>query len=281
MGDLQVTPFAAGLGADVSGIDLASLDDAGFDAVHAAFLAHKVLRFRDQELPPAAQLAFARRFGAPEVHPIVEGTEDHPDVIRVFKPAGASASFGVGWHSDNSFFVEPSLGTVLYGVTIPPVGGDTLFANTEMAWEALSAPLQSALRDAVAVHSAREAYDPVLVGREKYDGDGPLKYRESDIIGEEVRHPLVRSHPETGRLGLYVNPMFTLRIAGYRRNESRALLDFLFAHVVQPEFTCRFGWQPGTVALWDNRCVWHYAMDDYAAHERLMYRVTIQGDRPR
>jgi len=279
---MEIQPFAASLGADVLGADLSKpLSDGDFRAIHEAFLEHHVLAIRGQDLDRVAQLAFARRFGEPEVHPIVEGTEEHPDVIRVFKPAGSAASFGVGWHSDNTFFECPSLGTVLYGETIPPVGGDTLYASMEAAWEGLSAPMQACLEGLCGIHSARRAYDPELVGREKYEGDGPLTYRYSDAVKATVTHPLVRTHPESGRKSLFVNPMFTTGIEGFARAESQALLDFLFTHAVQPEYTCRLRWAPGTVAMWDNRCVQHYAMDDYRDHDRLMWRVTLAGDRPK
>jgi taurine dioxygenase len=278
---VQVVPLTGALGAEVGGVSLARLASAeAMDEIHRAFLEFGVLVFRDQELPPERQLAFARRFGEPEVHPIVEGTEEYPEVLRVFKPAGERASFGVGWHSDNSFFERPSLGTVLYGVTIPPFGGDTLFASTERAWEALSPTLQERLIGLRAVHSARRAYDPGATGKAKYEGGAPMRYRWSEAVTAEVEHPVVRTHPESGRRGLYVNPMFTERIVGMNEAESRAILELLFAHVPQPDFQCRVRWRPGTVVVWDNRCTWHYALDDYREHERLMFRVTVSGDRP-
>jgi taurine dioxygenase len=279
---LVIRPLAGALGAEVAGVDLSGpLSDAVFGEIHAAFLEHHVLCFREQRLDAARQLAFARRFGEPEVHPIVEGTAEHPDVIRVHKPAGESASFGVGWHSDNTFLAAPSLCTVLYGETIPPQGGDTLFACQERAYQALSEPLQRALADARAIHTAREAYDPALVGEAKYRGEAPLRYRYSDAIHAKVSHPVVRTHPESGRRALFVNPMFATRLEGFHRGESDALLAMLFAHGATPDFTCRVRWQPGTLTVWDNRSVWHYAMDDYQAYERVMYRVTIAGDVPR
>ncbi len=277
----ETRPLSAALGVEVRGADLAGPDaEAQWDELHRLFLAHHVLCIRDQKLEPESQLAFARRFGRPEIHPIVEGTDEHPEVVRVFKPAGESASFGVGWHTDNSFFAEPSLGSILYGVTIPPVGGDTLYANQELAWDALSPALQERLMGLHGVHSASRAYDPATTGTAKYEGKASIRYRWSDSIREEVVHPVVRTHPETGRRSLYVNPMFTLRIAELHEGEGRALLGFLFEHCARPEFQARLRWEPGTVAVWDNRCVWHYAMDDYRDHDRLMMRVTIAGDRP-
>jgi taurine dioxygenase len=171
--------------------------------------------------------------------------------------------------------------TILYGETIPSHGGDTLFACMERAWETLSAPLQAFLEPRVAVHSASTAYDPKTTGAAKYRGETAITYTFSDSIYEEVEHPVVRTHAETGRRSLYVNPMFTQRIVGLHADESAAILSLLYAHATRPEFTCRVRWEPGTLTLWDNRSVQHYAIDDYAEHERVMYRVTIAGDRPR
>jgi len=272
---IETRPLSGALGAEVVGVDLGrSLDDATFGAIHRAFVDFGVLCFREQQITPQQQVAFARRFGALDVHPIVNGTDDIPELVRVLKPAGESASFGVGWHSDNSFFEQPSLGSVLYGVTIPPYGGDTLYASMEKAYLALSEPLQRFLDGMVAVHSAARAYDPKVTGEHKY------RYDER-AINAEVQHPIIRTHPESGRKSLYVNQMFTQRIVGLTGDESRALLGFLYEHCVRPEFTCRVRWQPGTLTMWDNRSVQHYAIDDYQKFERLMYRVTICGGRPR
>ena len=278
---IEVVPIAGALGAEITGVDLAApLPEEVFAEVHQAFLAHAVVFFRDQSLAPAQQIAFARRFGEPEVHPIVEGSHEHPELVRVWKPAGESASFGTGWHTDNSFFPCPSLGSVLHGIVIPPYGGDTIFASTERAYDALSEGLRRMLDGLVAVHSASRAYDPANVGEAKYRGEAPMRYRWSESIREEVLHPVVRTHPETGRKSIYVNPMFTLRIRGLAEAESGALLGFLFAHCAKPDWSCRFRWTPGAVAIWDNRCAWHYALDDYREFERVMHRVTIAGDRP-
>lgn len=278
---LRVHPVSGALGAEIDGVDLSSeLDGATLEALHQAFLDHGVLFFRDQKLPPERHIAFARHFGEPDVHPIVDGVEGHPELVRVHKPAGAPASFGVGWHSDNSFFPRPSLGSLLYGVTIPPVGGDTVYASMERALEALSPPIQDLLSGLRGVHCAAKAYAPSVTGTAKYEGDAPITYRWSEEILREVEHPVVRTHPETGRRSLYVNEMFTTRLVGLEEAESRALLSFLFAHVARPEFHCRFRWTPEAVAFWDNRCVQHYAIDDYRESERVMYRVTIAGTRP-
>jgi taurine dioxygenase len=279
--DLRVRPLSGALGAELLGIDLAApLAEDDLARVREALHAHAVIFFRDQELTPERQLAFARHFGPPEVHPIVVGLPEHPDVLRVHKPAGEPASFGTGWHTDNTFFECPSLGTVLYGEVIPPYGGDTLFASMTRAYDALSERMRAMLEGLVAVHSAARAYDPAVTGEAKYRGDAPMTYRWSEAVEKQVEHPVVRTHPETGRKGLFVNPMFTQHIVGLTASESEALLAFLQSHATRPEFTCRFRWEPGSVAFWDNRCTQHYAMDDYRDFERVMTRVTIAGDRP-
>jgi taurine dioxygenase len=264
----------------ISRVDLSEpVNDAVFAEIHRALLDFAVICFRGQELTREAQLAFARRFGTPDVHPIAVGMEQYPEVIRVLKPPGESARFGNDWHSDNSFFEEPSALTILYGDTLPPFGGDTIWASMERAYDALSEAMKGMLDGLVAVHSASRAYDPEVTGA-AYRGEAPIRYTYSEAVETEVEHPVVRTHPETARKGIYVNPMFTQRIVGMEEHESRALLDMLYAHSVRPDFTCRIRWQPGTLTIWDNRCTQHYAMNDYYGHERLMYRITVNGDRP-
>jgi taurine dioxygenase len=280
-GDFEVRPLAGALGAEVSGIDVSTpLDDDALATLRRVIVDRGVAVLRDQKLSREAHLAFARRLGEPEVHPIANGMAEHPEIIRVLKPAGERAFFGTSWHSDNSFFERPTSFTVLYGETVPPVGGDTLFASMERAWASLSEPLRRFLEPLRAVHSASRAYDPRTTGDAKYRGDAPITYRYSDAIYAEAEHPVARTHPESGRRSLYVNPMFTQRIVGLAAHESDALLAMLHAHATQPEFTCRVRWGRGTLVVWDNRSVQHYAIDDYADFERVMYRVTVAGERP-
>ncbi len=281
MGPIEVKPLAGALGAELRGVDLAAApDDEAVAEIRRALLRHGVVCLRDQKLSREAQLAFARRLGEPEVHPIANGMAEHPEIIRVLKPAGEAAYFGTSWHTDNSFFEKPSAMTVLYGERVPPQGGDTLFASMERALETLSEPMRRFLEPLRAVHSASRAYDPRTTGEAKYRGETAITYTYSDSIYEEVEHPVVRTHPETERRSLYVNPMFTQRIVGLAPHESEALLAMLHQHATRPEFTCRVRWQPGTLVIWDNRSVQHYAIDDYADFEREMYRVTLQGTRP-
>jgi len=279
--DLTLRPLAGALGAEIQGIDLsAPRGSTAFAPIREAFLRYGVIFFRDQSLSRPAQLALAAHFGKPELHPIANGMEDYPEIIRVLKPEGEEAFFGTSWHTDNSFFEAPSSTTILYGETVPPCGGDTVFASMELAYQTLSEPIKALIDPLRAVHTAADAYDPRTTGEAKYRGETAISYTFSDAIYERVEHPVVRTHPETGRKALYVNAMFTDHIVGLNRHESDALLAMLYAHATRQELTCRFRWEPGSIAIWDNRCVQHYAINDYAEFERVMYRVTIQGTPP-
>lgn len=279
MSGLSIHPLTGSCGAVLSGVDLNSLSDGAFTAIHDALMQFGVIFFHDQDLSFEQQIAFGKRFGPLEVHPIVDGMQEHAELTKVLKPAGQSASFGTGWHSDNSFQACPSLGSILYGKIIPPFGGDTLFANQIAAYERLPDEMKRKLDGLHAVHSASEAYT-VEGTKEKFEKKTPITYSWDDSIMDEVLHPVVRTHPITGKKALFVNAMFTLRIADVPQEESRELLDFLFDHATRPEFCCRFRWRENALAIWDNRSVQHYAVDDYQDYERLMYRVTIEGDRP-
>lgn len=279
--DLQIRGLSGALGAELRGIDLSRpLAKRHHEDLLAAFHRYGVLCIRDQKLTHDSQIALARIFGTPDIHPIANGLAEHPEIIRVLKPAGEHAFFGTSWHTDNSFFERPSSVTILYGAQVPPVGGDTVYASMERAWEMLSEPLKRFLEPLRATHSARTAYDPKTTGDAKYKGETAIQYTFSDAIYEEVDHPVVRTHPVTGRKSLYVNPMFTQQILGLSKPESDGLLAMLYGLSTRPEVTCRIRWENGTVAIWDNRCLQHYAIDDYSDFERLMYRVTITGERP-
>jgi taurine dioxygenase len=277
-GDLDVRPISGALGAEIGNVDVSSdLDDATIADIRAAFLDHHVLVFRDQHVMPEQQMAFARRFGDLDIHPFVDGDPDHPEVIDIITRPDDRMNFGGGWHSDLTFLEAPDLGSVLYAVELPEVGGDTLFADQHAAYDELSDTMKGVLDGLSAVHSAAPQY-----------GDGGLSTRSAamatknpDASHATLEHPLVRTHPETGRKALFVNGGFTVGIAGMRRSEARPILDFLLRHAVKERFTCRVAWELGTLAMWDNRSVQHYALHDYAGQRRHMRRVTIKGDRPR
>jgi taurine dioxygenase len=280
---IQVTPLSGAVGAEVSGVDLArELDARTWAEVHQAFLDHLVLFFRDQSLTPEQQVAFAARFGPPIIDPFVKGPEDRPEMMVLVKDKHEKYAFGNGWHSDSTFLERPPMGSFLYSREVPAWGGDTMFANQYLAYEALSPGLRTVLDGLQAVHGARSYNQAIAGGR--FGPDRSIKLRDDEVMqaamAGEVEHPVVRTHPETGRKALYVNVAYTLRFRGMTEEESQPLLDFLHAHAVRPEFTCRFRWTPNALACWDNRCVQHYAINDYHGQRRVMQRVVAEGDRP-
>lgn len=278
---LSVAPIGGTMGGVVEGVTLAP--DTGAELVETIqheLARHGALMFRDQDLSPETMVALARRFGDPEVHPVVDGTDALPELVVVHKPPGWPATFGHGWHSDNSFFEHPSGITMLYSLIVPPEGGDTLFQSTSAAYNALSEGMQNLLNGLQAVHTGKHAFDPEGEAGNKYTGDAPMRFTYDPVVEEEVLHPVVRTHPLTGVKSLFVNPLYTTRLQGMSVAESEGLLEFLFEHIRKPEFGCRLDWQVGGLALWDNRVVQHYALNDYTGHERLMHRVTVKGERP-
>ena len=276
-----VTPVAGALGADIAGVDLSqTLSNAQWDHIHGAFLKHHVLRFHGQDMDPGAHLEFARRFGAIVSYPFGAGIPGHPDVLEIKKSPGDSRTFGNVWHTDTTYTPEPPMATMLIARETPAVGGDTVFLNTHLAFETLSPGLQATLAGLRAVNSANKRYGADTLAAKRSAGTGvQLKEAAPEAVLEAV-HPVVRRHPETGRPGLYVNPAHTTRFDGWTEAESTPLLEYLFRHQQRPEFQCRLNWRRGTLVVWDNRSVQHYAIDDYAGHSRVMHRVTIAGDRP-
>ncbi len=264
---------AGPLGAEVAGVDLSTpLSDDTVAAIRQALVEHQVIFFREQALTPAQQVAFGARFGPLNIHPYVAGMAGQPEVMEIVKEPQDRINFGGGWHSDMSFLERPAIGSILYAVEVPDFGGDTLFASQAAAFEALSAGLQRTLEGLSAVHSANREYSAQGQSAQKRSS---MNVAEADGLAGEHVHPMVLVHPETGRKALYVNPAFTMRIEGWKTRESRALLDFLFEHSRREDFTTRFRWAPGSVAFWDNRSVWHYALNDYAGQRRHMRRVTV------
>lgn len=274
---ITVEPSTGVLGAQIGGVDLASeLSDATIASIRQALVDHHVLFFRDQDLSPRQQMAFGRRFGELDVHPFVHGRPDHPEVLEIVTEPDDTFNFGGGWHTDVTFLDEPDLGSILYAVDVPAAGGDTLFADQHAAFEALSDTMQGLLDGLVACHSAGAQY-----GTGGYSTKSKaMDTKHAELAARTVEHPVVRTHPESGRKGLYVNPGFTTGIKGMRHDESAALLRFLYRHAVREAFTCRFRWEPGSLAMWDNRSVMHYALHDYAGQRRHMRRITVKGDKP-
>lgn len=276
---LHIEPLTGMMGAEISGVTLdADMDEVIIGQIRDALFTYGAIGFRDQSWSRDEQITFSRRFGELEVHPIVKGLTGHDEIIKMHKPAGVAATFGVGWHTDNTFFEKPSLGSIVFAEIVPPVGGDTLFANQQAAYDALSPGMKKMLDGMTAIHTASDAYTSETA-LEKYECTGPISYRHSDCIKANVEHPVVIRHPVTGRKALFVNPMFTVAFKGMSREESKPILDYLFRHAIREDFQCRFRWKPGSVAMWDNRIVMHAALNDYQNHERLLYRTTVNGEK--
>ncbi len=267
----DVRPYGATIGAEVHGVDLsASLDDATIAEVRAALCAYKVLFFRDQPLSTAQQVAFAKRFGELEVHPFIPANKEFPELVRLAKGPDMGG-YENGWHSDVSWREVPSMGAVLRAVEVPAMGGDTLFADMGAAYDGLPDDTKEMIADLVAVHDYTLAFGH-LVAPEKRD-ETRAKY-------PPARHPVVRTHPETGRKTIYVNRAFVSHIEGFEPDESNALINALASTAELPEYQCRFHWEPNSLAFWDNRAVQHYAASDYHPQRRVMERASIIGDRP-
>ena len=274
---LGVEPLSGALGAVVTGIDLARIDDAAFGRVYEAFLEHQVLFFRDQTLTPEQYLAFARRFGALADYPFAKGLEGHPAITVIVKEPHQTSNFGGMWHTDTTYQPDPPKATMLYAVETPRAGGDTLFADMYRAYDTLSDGMRAMLAGLDGVSSSGLHASSLRADHLK---SGSMQSEKAAPKVLEATHPAVRTHPETGRSALYVNPAHTARFAGMTRAESLPILEYLFAHAVQPELTCRFRWAPGSLAVWDNRCTQHCAINDYDGHRRVMQRITVQGDAP-
>jgi taurine dioxygenase len=272
---VEIRPLTAALGAEVHGVDLARLDDDDLAALERALHEHLVLFFRDQHgMTPQDQLRLAAWFGPYEQHPF---TRHHPDIehLAVLDQTTPREDGGNSWHSDSSFMERPSLGSVLRAVQLPPLGGDTCWASMYAAYEALSPPVRALLDGCTALHDLTLTLTKAIAGGHKV---GDLEQLRAQW--PPMEHPVVRTHPATGRRSLYVNSNFVTRIVGLTDAESSALLRLLFEHVGSPEFQVRFHWEPGSVAMWDNRCTQHYAVPDYTGHRRVMHRVSVTGERP-
>jgi taurine dioxygenase len=280
---IEVKKISGAIGAEISGVDLSKdLSNEQFSEIHQAWLANCVIFFRDQKLDLDAQKRFARRFGELILDPFVVAPPGHPEIMVVTKMPEEKKNFANMWHTDASFMDKPPLGSFLYGVEIPPYGGDTMFANQYLAYETLSVGMKKMLEGLKAVHTAKSYNEEVDSGH--YNDTRSMKLRFDDVMQKaskgQVEHPVVRTHPETGRKALYVHVAYTERFAGWTIEESKPVLDWLYAHAVRPEFTCRFNWTAGALAIWDNRCAQHYPINDYQGFKRVMHRVTVMGDRP-
>ena len=271
---MEIRPRESGCGAEIRGIDLKSLNRDEAEAIADAQAEYGVVFLREQRLTPGEQLAVAERFGPINVNRFFTPVPGHPRLAMVLKEPHHKHNVGGGWHTDHSYDEAPALGSMLYALEVPSTGGDTLFASMYKAYEALSPGLRRTLAGLSAVHSSRHVFgEGAAYARQDDD-----RFHNAGEARQDAVHPMVIRHPRTGRPALYVNPGFTVRIGGWTAEESRPLLKYLYAIAAREEHTCRFRWEVGSVAFWDNRATWHYALNDYPGERRLMHRVTVEGE---
>ena len=273
MGEMQIRPLSAQCGSEVTGVDLRAIGDEEMTALRQALAETGVVLLRDQQLSPEDHIAFARRWGEIDINNYFPANGGYPEIAEVRKAETQFVNIGGGWHTDHSYDAVPAMGSILVARELPPVGGDTLFASMGAAYDSLSDGLKATLEGLRAVHSADHIYG--------HEGIYAKTDQAADLKGHDISanavHPAVIRHPVTGRKLLYVNPAFTLHFEGWTREESQPLLQYLYAVGMREEFHCRLQWQPGSVAVWDNRATWHFAANDYHGHRRLMHRITISG----
>ena len=267
---LDVRPVSGSLGAEIFGVDIGTLTDAAFDEIYRAFVEYQAIIFRDQKLTTDQYLTFGKRWGEIQLYPYAKGLPSHPEILEVLRTEKDAVAFGNVWHYDGSNYPAPPKATMLYALELPPAGGDTMFANMYDAYESLSPGMKSLL----------ETLKGLNVGQRELsffsDLSGMTKKDPGDMVVSTL-HPVVRIHPDSDRKSLFVGHRME-HFEGMTPEESAPLTAFLRSHAIRPEFTCRFSWQVGSLAIWDNRCVQHYAVDDYVGHRRRMHRITIAGE---
>lgn len=274
---LEIEPLSPAIGAVLRGVNLAeNASDDLIGDIRSALLKHQVIFFEGQDFTPTQQRDFAARFGDLHVHPLYDRDEGHPEIMIIDNHVDNPTDNNF-WHTDVTFIDTPPMGSILAARQLPPVGGDTMWASMTAAYNALSKPMQKFLQGLEAVHDFSFAFTAEgLAGSQA----GREKYEKAVAANPPVTHPVIRTHPETGEPGIFVNSVFTRRIKGLRREESKALMAFLNQHIQQPEFVVRWRWRPGDVAFWDNRNTQHRAVDDFLPHRRIMTRATVLGDKP-
>ena len=274
---MKVTPLAPAMGAEITGL---VLGDAEFDKgviadIRAAWLDCHMIVLRGQNLSPQRQLQLARAIGEPDIYPFLDGLDGFPEITSVLKRETETVNFGGVWHTDTIYQERPPMATMLQARELPPIGGDTLFANQHLAWEQLSDGMKDTLSDLRVICVANKS--KVAASRSARIAE---QGKAADADAMQASHPVVRTHPETGRKALYVSPGHATCFEGWTREESAGLLDFLFQHQIAAEFQCRLSWGVGDIAIWDNRSTLHYPLNDYHGHRRLLHRITLKGDRP-
>ena len=274
---MDVKLVSGALGAEIEGIDLKDTSRKNFETVNKLLLDHKVIFFRDQNIGAEEQLSLARHFGPLEKHVYVKGRDEYPEIVRIIKKPNEKNQWGENWHSDVSYNLKPTKAVILRSIKIPPVGGDTMFANMELALETLDESIKQKIEGRKAIHSS--------LGGAFFVDQYEAMESNGNFAEYSNEHPIVRTHPETGKKILFVNWTYTKKIVGMEKKESNEILEKIFQHQVRPDLTCRFRWSKNAVVIWDNRSVQHYAISDFfpgkgLGFERIMDRIAIEGDRP-
>ena len=279
---IEVERLSGPVGACVRGVDLTTpLSPQAHEEIWRAFLDHAVLWFPDQVLAPKQQASFAEHFGELGTYPFVTPVEDHDKVIPIIKEPDTKMNFGGGWHTDTSYVAEPPSVTMLQAVQVPDHGGDTLFADMTGAFESMSTGLQAMLSELTGVYSAEMVHGKGGFYADNPEADHPMDYGDKGgVATRRVEHPIIRTHPETGRKSIYAGLAHCSHIKGMKKDESKVILQWINEYATKAEFVTRLKWQSGSLAMWDNRRVFHYALNDYAGHRRHMHRVILKGDKP-
>ena len=274
MSNILIKPTSGSMGVEIHNVDLSKeLSDSLFSEIRETFIEHGLIFFRDQELTPDDHLRFAKRWGEININRFFAKVEGYDQIAEVKKDPDQKINIGGAWHTDHSYDQIPAMGSILLAKETPKIGGDTLFANMYRAYETLSNGMKKTLETMKACHSSRHVFG----AHTGYAEASNQRISNPELATQDAIHPVIITHPESKRKALYVNPEFTVNFEGWTVEESKPLLDYLAEHTTQQENTTRFQWKPGSIAFWDNRCTWHFALNDYPGETRLMHRITVEG----
>ena len=273
---INVKPLSGNIGAEIDGVNLKKISKEQFKEIKIVFGKYGVIFFRNQNLSPEEEIIFAELWGEININRFFTNLEGYPKIALVSKEPDQKKNIGGAWHTDHTYDLEPAMGSILFAHQVPKKGGDTLFSSMYAAYETLSDGLKDALKNMYGRHSSRHVFG---TSRAERNDDTVGRIINSDKAKQDAIHPVVITHPQTGKKALFVNPTFTLGFDGWSDEESKPLLNYLYSHATKPEFTCRFKWEEGSIAFWDNRSTWHLAVNDYHGQRRLMHRITINGTR--
>jgi len=274
MSNILINPTSGSMGVEIHNVDLSNeLSDSLFSEIRETFIEHGLIFFRDQELTPDDHLRFAKRWGEININRFFAKVEGYDQIAEVKKDPDQKINIGGAWHTDHSYDQIPAMGSILLAKETPKIGGDTLFANMYRAYETLSNGMKKTLETMKACHSSRHVFG----AHTGYAEASNQRISNPELATQDAIHPVIITHPESKRKALYVNPELTVNFEGWTVEESKPLLDYLAEHTTQQENTTRFQWKPGSIAFWDNRCTWHFALNDYPGETRLMHRITVEG----